>query len=177
MKKLALAVMLVVFGIPNVFAQEAALKHKTLEIGVMSDAIDGGLEPFVGYFVTDELEVALHLNFTHVEFDLPGADDDIEQDSFIVSLDLLNNFQTGTRFVPVIGAGVNFSRDEIEDESVDTVGFDVTAGIRYFVAERAAVSLLGSYEYADIDFNDDIGTITADGTAYSIGLAYSAFFQ
>jgi len=37
MKKFALAVLLVVFGISNVYAQEAALKKETIEIGVFSD--------------------------------------------------------------------------------------------------------------------------------------------
>ncbi|NKE70466.1 porin family protein [Nitrospiraceae bacterium HYJII51-Mn-bac16s-1-B09] len=177
MKKLALAVLLVVFGISNVYAQEAALKKETIEIGIFSDAIEGDLVPFIGYFVSDNLELALHFNFVHAEIDLPGVADDIEQDSFIVSFDVLSNLPTGTRFVPVVGAGVNFSRDEIEDETTETVGFDLTAGVRYFIAERGAVTLFGQYEFADIDFSDDIGTITADGTAYAVGLLYSIFFQ
>ena len=178
MKK-AFLIVLVIAGLflvtPSSHAQEG-MKRGAIELGVLSDSIDGGLSPFAGYFITDELEAMLHFNFTHAEVDLPGTTGDSEEDAVLIGATLIYNLPTGTRFVPLAGAGISYLRDEIDGDKTDLIAMDLSVGVRYFVSEHGAISLLGEFGFGDADFTSGSDSVSGDITTFDVGLAYSIFF-
>jgi len=176
MKTSLLAALLVLFGISAVHAQEEALKKETVELGVASSALDGALSPFIGYFFSDYVEGIIHVNRTSLEINLPDTGNDVDVRAVSVSADLVFNFPTNSRFVPLLGIGVFYSKVNENDITSDITGMDLTAGFRYFFAERASVNIIASTAFLDTDVTNG-STISGDVEGTSIGLAYSIFFN
>ncbi len=55
-----------------------------------------------------------------------------------------HNFLTGTKWVPFIGAGVNYKRIDGGGSSNDTVEGVATVGVKYFLRSDMALSISGS---------------------------------
>lgn len=179
MKKVVAAVFLLLgLMIPRFSNAAPNLNQGTVELGVASDSFGfEELSPFVGYFLTNNLEGVVHFNISNSEIDFPGTTNDSKTDSIALSANLLYNFSTGTNIVPALGGGVEFFNEEEGDFETDGFAFVVNAKVRFFVKDNASINLDASYLLGDVDLTSTTGaSTTIDVEEFNLGLSYSIFF-
>lgn len=126
-----------------------------------------------GYNVTDTWGLELSVGYTPTSVTRLAAGD-IDLDLTTLDLDAVWNFNTSTRFVPYLLAGVGYARAELDRPiqgivsgqpvSIDDdSGFTLNAGFgaKYFATDRFLIWAEGRYRYVDglVDaFDDSLNT-------------------
>lgn len=133
-----------------------------------------GVSPFVGYFLVDNLEGILHLNYVHSDSSSGGFTQ--KSDSVGVGGAAYYNLQTGTMAVPFFGPDVSYRYYSNSGYRSDSVFLTGDLGVRLLVGRQASVDLTGTggYEW----FSGTGGGFTYRATEWTAGvmLAYSIFF-
>jgi hypothetical protein len=182
MKNLALCltVLFALISVPS-YAQDQRFDQGSWEIGIESSASDLSLEPFVGYFIADNLEAVVHFDYSTTTTDFPTGFQDLDTTNLVVSADLLFNIPTGTSIVPVIGGGLlyfsqtsDYDASTVNDSDDTGVGLSATVGVRFLVGDRASVNVAADAVFVQVE--DNLADISADGTGVGIGVSYSLFF-
>jgi hypothetical protein len=182
MKNLALCltVLFALISVPS-YAQDQRFDQGSWEIGIESSASDLSLEPFVGYFIADNLEAVVHFDYSTTTTDFPTGFQDLDSTALVVTADLLFNIPTGTSIVPVIGGGLvyfsqtrDYDASTVNDSDDTGLGLRGVAGLRFLVGDRAAVNINAEAFLLQVD--DNTNDLSADVTGVGIGVSYSLFF-
>ncbi|MBI5136479.1 MAG: hypothetical protein HZA24_03975 [Nitrospirae bacterium] len=147
-------------------------------VGVALDSVDSSLTPSIGYFLADNLEIAVHLDSSVATISNPGAADD-ELESAEVGAVLRYSFPVGGSVVPVIGAGLA-SYTETEKSAGSTTSdlegslLMLSAGVRFLVGEIGSVDLTLAGAGGTVD--DNVAGTSHDVSVGSFSLSYSLYF-
>ncbi|MET0496725.1 MAG: porin family protein [Steroidobacteraceae bacterium] len=138
-----------------------------------------------GFNYTDAWGLELSLGRTNSSVTgLQGRD--IDLDLTTLDVDAVRQFNTGSRLVPYVLAGVGYASADLDQPIVGTVngiqpvrinddnGFTVNAGVgaKYYVSDRFLLRLDARYRYLDkvVDrFDDSLGTIE---TTFGVGIKF-----
>ena len=161
MQRLAAVIITVALATPS-----AALAHLsqgdfelTLSaVGVSPGSTNGLQTAFatgVGYFLTDNLELALRQQIVYDDFNVAAA----FSGATIFAVDW--NLTTDSRWQPFIGAQIGYRYGDLVSDSLQA---GPEAGIRYFVARGAFLFFVADYQFMinssgndDDQFNFSIG--------------------
>lgn len=118
----------------------------------------------VGYFFTDQLELAIRQSFTY---------DDVGGDSNWTGATRLGgyyhfNYDTDQRWVPFLGVDVGYLYGDLNDSFVA----GPSGGLRYFVNDTTFISATISYEFL-FDDADEADDSFSDGQfVYGLGIGF-----
>lgn len=176
MRNVLCAVALLVLFPAAAFADERFDKG-SWELLVGLSAFDG-LSPAIAYFVADNVEAIVHVDYHTIEIDY-GTSGSNEEDAFEIGADFAYNFPTGGPIVPLVQGGVSYGTVEtktasVTDTDVDLWIVDVGAGVRLLIGTNASVNLLVDYGVGNAD--DNLSSLSGDFTGLDVALAYSLFF-
>ena len=122
-----------------------------------------GVNGSLGYFFTDNLELAVRQNINYTDA-LSGGEGSAWNGQTVLALDF--HFDLG-RWQPFIGANIGYAYGESTN---DTWVAGPEAGVKYFVTQSAFIQLLAQYEFF-FDNGDDIDSSFDDGAFfYSLGI-------
>ncbi len=193
MKRLiVLVLLLLVLFIPVLAnAEDQIIKAGTWEIGVGLESESlmtesrPALVPFIGYFFTDNIEGIMYASYSNME-----ADDSmlgkIEVSKTRVSGGLVYNFRPltirNTMFTPAISGLIDYVSAEGEGSnqlvtSLDSLGFTIGLGIRFFVGSRGSINLENYYSTADLEYKTALGVATEDVSGFNTSISYSLYFH
>jgi len=165
MKKLLFTIALCAFGIVNAQTEKGSwVVGGSTTIGFNSvgtkvkadgDSYDGpkvstfNFTPSVGYFVMDKLAVGLDLGYTSITTkDSDGEfyeDEKVTNSVFTVLPTATYYFNSGTKIMPYIGAGVGYGSNKTKVDSysytVDGFTWKAKGGIAYLITDKVAVDL------------------------------------
>lgn len=193
MKKLVLLVLLLVVSfIPAIAnADDQILKPGTWEIGVglesesLMTESNPALVPFIGYFFTDNIEGIIYAYYSNMKAD-DSVLGEIEVSKTRVSGGLVYNFQPLTiqniKLAPAISGLVDYVSAEGEGNNqtitnLDSLGFTIGLGIRFFVGDRGSINLENYYSIADMEYKTAQGTATEDITGFNTSISYSLYLH
>jgi outer membrane protein W len=109
-----------------------------------------GVDGSIGYFFTDNLEVALRQNITYT--DVGAAKGSAWNGSTDIALDF--HFDLG-RWQPFVGANIGYAYG---DNTNDTWEAGPEAGVKYFITQSTFVQVLAQYEFFfDSGSNNSLG--------------------
>jgi len=147
------------------------------ELVVGLDSLDGTSSAGLGYFLADDVEAILQIDYTNLEIDF-GSGSKVEEDAFAVAANGAYNFELGGPVVPVVGGGIAYTTDKTtigggDDTDLEIWVADVFAGIRMLVGTASSVNVQIDYAFGNAD--DSVSSLSGDVTGLDIALFYSLF--
>lgn len=187
-----IASLLFTLFLPALAHADDLLKAGTWEIGVglesesLQTESSPALVPFIGYFLTDSIEGIIYAYYSNMD-----ADDSIlgkiEVSKTRVSGGLVYNFRPwtirNTRLAPAISALIDYVSAEGKGNnqtvtSLDSLGYAVGLGIRFFVGSRGSINLENYYSTANADVKyKTLGVATEDITGFNTSISYSLYLH
>lgn len=171
------AVLLCLLALPGTALAEASrFDRGSWELGIELNP-NVGLEPSIGYFVADNLSIAVHVAGRGISYDNVSLPDD-EQSDGEVRLDAAYNFPTGGSVVPFLGFGLSSFNEKIKQAGVTQIDKEgreahLLLGVRFLVGRIGAVNLLLRAGRATVD--DNLNRTSQDSGFAHLALAYSLF--
>jgi outer membrane protein W len=123
-----------------------------------------GVNGSLGYFLTDNFEVALRQMLTYTDAVGAGADGSAWNGQTVVALDY--HFDLG-RWQPFIGANIGYAYG---DSTTDTFIAGPEAGVKYFVTQSAFIQLMAQYEFFFDEDDVDSEAFSNGAFFYSLGI-------
>lgn len=123
-----------------------------------------GVNGSVGYFFTDNLEVALRQNIAYGDGPNTGAEGSSWNGSTTVAADW--HFDFG-RWQPFVGANIGYTYG---DNTNDTWQAGPEAGVKYFITQTAFVQLLAQYEFFFRSGDVETDAFSNGAFFYSLGI-------
>ncbi len=154
-------------------AADDRFKQGTWEIAIGFGSV-AGVEPFVGYFLADNLEGILHFDYVHENLSNNGTTQ--KSDSVGVGGAAYYNLQTGTMVVPFFGPDVSYFNSHSSGYKNDSVQLTGDVGVRLLVGQRASVDIAGTGGYEWFSYSAGGFTSRFSGWLAGVKLAYSIFF-
>lgn len=206
MKKLLLAGAVALFGLSN--AQMAkgdwvisgntgfGFNNVNTTVKVGTESTDGpkvstfSITPSAGYFVIDGLAVGIDLGYNSTITKQNG--DKIAVSSFSVMPTATYYFQTGSKFVPFLGAGIGYVSNKVkydfndafadpilmqEETTTDGLAWKVKGGVTYMATQSLGINLGVSYDQfsnKETYMNTDIKT---NVKTFGVNVGFSYFIK
>lgn len=184
MKKLMFMAAFAVFGLSNINAQEAEKSYGfeesdiiiegSLHFNSTKDKNDDsknnafGINPKIGYFVTEDFVVGVEAGFNSTKREVSGTNvsDNNAYSAGVFGryyfLDLGKRFKTYTE----LGLGYVSNKDKINDYKTNGFGAGLNLGLNYFVTDNIAVSFgladVLSYNSSKVDGGKAVSNFNAN---------------
>jgi hypothetical protein len=173
---LIIAVVGLLFVADRSMAQEG-MHGGAVELGVASSASSLSFEPFIGYFLTNNLEGVVLFDFRNRQTSSDNTSLENDQDVFLISAGLVYNFSTGTKIVPAFSGSVTYYDRAANGTEIKALQFELGAMVRFFVRDTVSVNLTGGLIFGNFDAEDPLGnTDQGDLQSQALGISYSIFF-
>ncbi|KMQ67265.1 membrane protein [Chryseobacterium sp. FH2] len=206
MKKLLLAGAVALFGLSNaqmskgdwVISGNTGLGFNTQssKVKVNGESEDGpkisnfSITPSVGYFVIDGLAVGIDLGFNSNTLKQDG--DKVTNSTFSVMPTATYYFQTGSKFIPFVGAGIGYASNKTKysfansiidpllfdgDTTTDGLAWKAKAGVTYLATQSLGINLgLGFDQFytKDTYYNTEVKTTTSN---FGVNVGFSYFIK
>lgn len=209
MKKLLLAGAVALFGLSNAQMTKGdwvisgntgmGFSAQSSKIKVNGNTEDGpktssfSITPSVGYFVMDGLAVGIDLGYNSTTTKQDG--DKLTSSVFSVMPTATYYFQTGSKFVPFVGAGVGYASNKTKysinnnssiydpllmvDSEYTTDGFawKAKAGVTYMATQSLGINLgLGFDQFSNKETYDNVDIKTNVNT-FGVNVGFSYFIK
>lgn len=206
MKKLLLAGAVALFGLSNAQMTKGdwvisgntgfGFNNVNTTVKVGSESVDGpkvstfSITPSVGYFVIDGLAIGIDLGYSNTTTKQDG--NKITVSSFSVMPTATYYFQTGSKFVPFLGAGIGYASNKVkynfnnevvdpilmqEETTTDGLAWKVKGGVTYMATQSLGINLGVSYDQfsnKETYMNTDVKT---NVKTFGVNVGFSYFIK
>ena len=170
--------------IPVSVNAEERFKAGTWELSLHTSASDIDISPSIGYFILDNVEAIVHIDYSKITYDFPTGDNDVDSTNYMFEAGVLYNIPITANIEPaivpfIIGEITYFrQKEDVEnsttlDSTFDGFGIDAGLGIRFLVGKIASINTSFMFGVADLDVDDS----SVDVTGYGFDISYSLFFH